>query len=63
MEDPIISMTEEGETKLSHSSMKTMLIVFFDICGIVHRKFVPQGQTINTKFYHEVLRRLRENIR
>jgi histone-lysine N-methyltransferase SETMAR len=40
-----------------------MLIVFFDIRGIVHREFVPQGQTVNKKFYCEVLRRLRENIR
>jgi histone-lysine N-methyltransferase SETMAR len=37
--------------------------VFFDIRGIVHREFVPQGQTVNKKFYCEVLRRLRENIR
>jgi histone-lysine N-methyltransferase SETMAR len=48
---------------MSHSSTKTMLIVFFDIRGIVHREFVPQGQTINKKFYCEVLRHLRENIR
>jgi histone-lysine N-methyltransferase SETMAR len=47
---------------MSRSSMKTMLIVFFDIRGIVHRKFVPQGHTVNKKFYCEVLRRLRENI-
>jgi hypothetical protein len=32
-----------------------MLIVFFNIHGIVYREFVPQGQTINTKFYYEVL--------
>jgi histone-lysine N-methyltransferase SETMAR len=48
---------------MSRSSTKTMLIVFFDIRGIVHREFVPQGQTVNKKFYCEGLRRLRENIR
>jgi histone-lysine N-methyltransferase SETMAR len=48
---------------MSRSSTKAMLNVFFDIRGIVHREFVPQGQTVNTKFYCEVLRRLRENIR
>jgi histone-lysine N-methyltransferase SETMAR len=48
---------------MSRSSTKIMLIVFFDIRGIVHREFVPQGQTVNTKFYCDVLRRLRENIR
>jgi histone-lysine N-methyltransferase SETMAR len=51
------------KVRMSRSSTKTMLIVFFDICSIVHRKFVPQGQTVNKKFYCEVLRHLRENIR
>jgi len=40
-----------------------MLIVFFDVRGIVHREFVPHGQTVNQEFYLEVLRRLRENVR
>jgi histone-lysine N-methyltransferase SETMAR len=39
-----------------------MLIVFLDIRGIVRCEFVPQGQTVNTKFYYEVLWLLRENI-
>jgi histone-lysine N-methyltransferase SETMAR len=51
------------KARMSCSSMKTMFIVFFDIRGIVHREFVPQGQTVNKTFYCEVLRRLRENIR
>jgi hypothetical protein len=40
-----------------------MLIVFFDIQGIMHKEFVPPGQTVNGKFYCEVLKRLRESIR
>jgi hypothetical protein len=48
---------------MSRSSPKTTLIVILDFRGIVHREFVPQGQTVNTKFYCEFLRRLRENIR
>ena len=40
-----------------------MLIVFFDVRGIMHREFVPPGQTVNQEFYLEVLRRLRENVR
>jgi histone-lysine N-methyltransferase SETMAR len=40
-----------------------MLICFFDIEGIVHKEFVPAGQQVNGKFYCDVLRQLRENIR
>jgi histone-lysine N-methyltransferase SETMAR len=36
---------------------------FFDFQGIVHREFVPPGQTVSGKFYSEVLKRLREGIR
>jgi hypothetical protein len=35
---------------MSRSSTKTMLIVFFDIPGIVHREFVPQDLTVATEF-------------
>jgi len=40
-----------------------MLICFFDQKGIVHKEFVPPGQTVNYAFYVEVLRRLPENVR
>ena len=31
----------------SRSKVKVMLIVFFDIRGLVHHEFVPEGQTVN----------------
>ena len=34
----------------------------FDNEGIVHKKFVPPGQTVNGKFYCGILRSLTENI-
>jgi len=37
--------------------------IFFDIRGIVHKEFVLPDQTVSGKFYCEVLRRLRENVR
>ena len=40
-----------------------MLIVFFDVRGIVHREFVPPGQTVNGQFYREVIRRLTARVR
>jgi histone-lysine N-methyltransferase SETMAR len=51
------------KAKQVRSNVKSMLIVFFDIQGIVHKEFVPPGQTVNGKFYCEVLKRLREGIR
>jgi histone-lysine N-methyltransferase SETMAR len=47
------SSPQPNKARISHSSTKTMLIMFFNIRGIVHREFVPQGQTVNTKFYCE----------
>jgi histone-lysine N-methyltransferase SETMAR len=35
---------------------------FFDIQGIVHQEFILPGQTVNGKFYCEVLKQLREGI-
>ena len=45
------------------SATKSMMIVFFDIRGIIHREFLPRGQAVNAEFYCSVLRRLREDIR
>jgi hypothetical protein len=42
--------------------MKTMLITFFYIMGIVHFEFVPQGQTVNQNNYVEILKLLREAV-
>jgi hypothetical protein len=39
-----------------------MIIALFDARGIVHKEFVPTGQTVNSGFYCDVLRRLRENV-
>ena len=45
------------------SNVKTMLICFFNIKGLIHFVFVPQGQTVNQQFYLEVLKRLRDAVR
>ena len=46
-----------------HSNVKSTLIVFFDIQGIVHKEFVSPGQTVNGKFYCAFTKWLREGIR
>ena len=45
------------------SNLKSMTITFFDVKGIVHKEFVPTGQSVNSGYYCDVLRRLRENVR
>jgi hypothetical protein len=41
-----------------------MLVVCFDVKGIVHREFVPSNTTVSTDFYLycDVLRLMRENV-
>ncbi len=36
-------------------SAKVMLILLFDSKSFVHQEFVPPGETVNAKFYLEVL--------
>ena len=51
------------KARLFKSKIKVMLIVFFDVHGIVHLKFLPQGQTINQNVYKDILRRLMHSVR
>jgi hypothetical protein len=45
------------------STIKSMLVMFFDCDGTVHQKFVRPGQTVNQHYYLEVFKRLREQVR
>ena len=40
-----------------------MLIAFFDVNGIVHAEFLPQGRTINQHVYKNISRRLMRSER
>src|SRR5215472_2398419 len=50
------------KARLVESNFKSIIITFFDIKGIVHKEFVPTGQTVNSGFYCKVLWRLREKV-
>ena len=39
-----------------------MLVCFFGSQGIVHKEFVPQGQTVNQFYYREILEKLRKRL-
>lgn len=48
--------------RMSKSKIKSILIYFFDWKGIVHKEFVPPGQTVNQVFNKDVLERLRKRV-
>jgi len=48
---------------MSRSKIKAMLIVFFDIQGIVMAEWVPSDQTVNEQYYIEILTKLHERVR
>jgi len=41
--------------KFRRSCIMTMLIIFFNSQGIVHKEFVPEGKTVNAEFYKGVM--------
>jgi len=40
-----------------------MLVIFFDWQGVIHKQFVPEGETINAVYYKVVMERLLNRIR
>ncbi|XP_054717601.1 histone-lysine N-methyltransferase SETMAR-like [Uloborus diversus] len=52
----------QKKARMSKSRVKSMLIVFFDVKGVVHHEFVPPGKTVTGQFYKEVLQRLNNRV-
>ena len=48
--------------RFQKSRVKTMLVVFFDWQGVIHKEFVSEGQTINAVNYKGVMERLVNRI-
>jgi hypothetical protein len=40
-----------------------MLTAFFDVKGVIHHEFVPEKQTVNSKFYKVMINRLIARVR
>jgi histone-lysine N-methyltransferase SETMAR len=55
----VCCFTEANESAPGTVKVNVMLFDFFDMEGIVHCEYVPQGQTVNQQFYLQVLKRLR----
>ena len=53
----------QDQKKHHELKFKAMLIVFFDIQGIVMAEWVRSGQMVNQMYYIEVLMKLRERVR
>lgn len=47
---------------MSKSRLKAMLIIVFDIRGIVYREYIPEGKTVTGEFYVSVLEQLRARV-
>jgi hypothetical protein len=53
-----IRFKEAQKVTLQKLGVKPMLPAFFDAKGIIHHKLVLEKQTVNGKFYKEVIKRL-----
>jgi len=51
------------KAKVVGSQKKIMLVAFFDVDGMVYQHYVPQGTTINSEYYCEVLRTFLRHLR
>lgn len=51
------------ESERKSMKFKAMMIVFFDIRGIIHIDWVPEGLTVNQAYYLDVLKLLQEQVR
>ena len=57
-----LSPSQESENEQIQNQIHANLFFFFDSQGIVHKEFVPPGQTVNHTFYREVLERHRKRV-
>jgi hypothetical protein len=54
--------TETGKGETGEEQSQGMLIIFFDVKGIYHKKFVLACQTVNSAYHCDVLGRLHKNV-
>jgi len=57
------TLTRPKKLRFQKSHVKTMLVIFFDWQGVIHKEFVLEGDTINAVYYKGVMERLLNRIR
>ena len=61
---PSSPRAKKARPRQSRSSIKVMMmIVFFDLDGIVRAEFVPRNTTVNSEHYKGLLEHLRNDVR
>ena len=56
-----MQLTAPKESKNEQIKNKKHANLFFRSQGVVHKEFVPQGQTVNKQYYREVLEKTQKN--
>ena len=46
------------KARMSKSKVKCMFVCFFDSMGVVHKEWVPSGQTVSQYYYKDILEKL-----
>ena len=59
--EPILLVRKKA--RQSRSNIKVVMIVFFDLDGIVRAEFVPRNGTVNSEYYKGLLELLRNDVR
>jgi len=52
----------QKNVRQSRSNIKVVMIVFFDLDGIVRAEFVPRNTTVNSEYYKGLLECLRNYV-
>jgi len=55
--------SRQKKLRFQKSRVKIMLVIFFDLQGVIHKEFVPEGETTNAVYYKGVMERLLNRIR
>jgi histone-lysine N-methyltransferase SETMAR len=61
VEEPTVTKSKKGTAGPEFNTERAHC--FFYVMGIVHHEFVPPNTMVNSDFYCDILRRLRENVR